>query len=120
MPAQRTVLEWLSQNDDFRGKYAHAREAQADTMDDRILEVADNVESGKLAPDAARVVLGALQWRAAKLKPKKYGERIDIEQNTTVAHYVVEVPSLARDVTEWLSQNASSSGVPSLAHSPRS
>ena len=118
MPAQRTVLEWLSQNDDFRTKYARAREDQADTMDDRILEVADNVESGKLAPDAARVMLGALQWRAAKLKPKKYGERLDIEQSTTVAHYVVEVPALARDVTEWLNQ--SSSGALSLAHSPRS
>ncbi len=118
MPAQRTVLEWLSQNDDFRAKCARAREDQADSVAERVLDTADKVEAGTLAPDAARVVISALQWTAAKLRPKKYVERLDIEQNTTVAIYVVEVPALASDVTEWLSQ--SSSGVPSLAHSPRS
>jgi len=28
-------------------------------------------------PNSARVVLSAYQWRAAKLAPKKYGEKIE-------------------------------------------
>lgn len=118
MPDQSTVLRWLSQDDDFAAKYARAREAQGDTMDDRILEVADNVEAGTMAPDAARVVLGALQWRASKLKPKKYGERQTVEHEGSV-DFVLRAPEPAKSAAEWLG-NASSSGSPSPAPRPTS
>lgn len=74
MPDQATVHRWLSQDDDFASKYARARELQADVMDDRVLEVTNKTEAGELASDVARVVLSGLQWRASKLKPKKYGD----------------------------------------------
>lgn len=41
------------------------------------MQVADRCESGELDPHAAKVVIGALQWRASKLKPKVYGDRIE-------------------------------------------
>lgn len=58
----------------FATKCARAREAQADLMDDRVLEVTNKAEAGQLAADVARVVLSGLQWRASKLQPKKYGD----------------------------------------------
>ena len=48
-------------------------------MDDRILEVAGRVEQGDLDPHSAKVVISALQWRASKLKPKVYGEKVAAE-----------------------------------------
>lgn len=107
MPAERTVHQWLSQDDSFRSKYARAREQQADTMDDRILDTANRVEAGALEPHAAKVVIGALQWRASKLKPKVYGERQTVEHEGEVRHYVVEVPAQAGDTSLWLSQLSS-------------
>lgn len=74
MPSRSTVIRWMEADTAFATKYARAREAQADLMDDRILEVTNKTEAGDLAPDAARVVLSGLQWRASKLQPKKYGD----------------------------------------------
>lgn len=75
MPGLRTVMRWAKDNDDFGTEYAQAREAQAEVMDDKILTAADGA---KADPQAARVQIDAYKWRAAKLAPKRYGEKIDV------------------------------------------
>src|SRR5690242_3251509 len=42
MPSVSTVCRWLSENAQFREQYAYAREAQADTLADEILDIADD------------------------------------------------------------------------------
>jgi hypothetical protein len=74
MPGRRTVLDWLELFPDFRAKYARAREAQADVMDEKILEVAEACTNENA--QAARVKIDAYKWRASKLAPKKYGDKI--------------------------------------------
>ena len=49
---------------------------QADLMDDKILDVADNSTTETAAAD--RVKISAYQWRASKLAPKKYGDKLDL------------------------------------------
>lgn len=75
MPGLRTVMRWAVDNTDFGIEYAQAREAQAEVMDDKILTAADGA---KADPQAARVQIDAYKWRAAKLAPKRYGEKIDV------------------------------------------
>jgi hypothetical protein len=84
MPAERTVHRWLSQipdcgdpddwTNDFRQQYARAREVQADTFADKIVDEAFG------ATDAAigRLRMDALKWKASKLAPKKYGDKLAI------------------------------------------
>lgn len=79
MPDRRTVERWMAADAAFAAKCARAREDQGDLMDDRILSVADRTERGELDPQAAKVVISALQWRAEKLKPKVYGNRVTQE-----------------------------------------
>lgn len=74
MPNRVTVLRWLETHPDFAAKYARAREAQADVMDEKIMTVADACTAETAAAD--RVKIGAYQWRAARLAPKRYGERV--------------------------------------------
>ena len=74
LPDRRTVLRWLGKHDDFATKYARAREAQGDHMDDLILEVAAACKPETAQAD--RVKIGAYQWRASKLRPKVYGEKV--------------------------------------------
>jgi hypothetical protein len=50
-------------------------------MDDRILEVAEKVEKGILEARAGSVVISALQWRASRLAPKKYGDLKSIKHS---------------------------------------
>lgn len=75
MPSVRTVLRWAAENSDFGAEYAHAREAQAEHMDDKILTAAEAADKDAAA---ARVKVDAYKWRAAKLAPKKYGDKIDV------------------------------------------
>ena len=77
MPSIWTVMDWQRDDADFANRCARARELQAEVMDEKILSVADRVETGEMDPNSARVVLSAYQWRAAKLAPKKYGEKIE-------------------------------------------
>ena len=76
MPHRVTVMRWQDSNEAFAAKCARARESQADLMDDKILDVAERVERCELDPNAARVAISAYQWRASKLKPKKYGDSV--------------------------------------------
>lgn len=92
MPAARTVYMWLGSNPDFVQQYARAREDQADTLADEIIDIADDSSHDTIVKTNAdgstsevantewinrsRLRVDARKWVAAKLKPKKYGERM--------------------------------------------
>ena len=86
MPVHSTIYLWLLQNKQFSDNYTRAREEQADTLADDIQAIADEppaeivddkgisrVDGGWVTWQKNRV--DARKWVAAKLKPKKYGER---------------------------------------------
>lgn len=84
MPDRGTVNRWLSVYDDFATKYARARVFQADLLEEDMADIEDRTLSGELDPAAARVVLGSKQWRAAKLAPKVYGDKQQIEHSGAI------------------------------------
>lgn len=85
--AASTVIRWAV--DDVQGfseQYARARDAQADTLFDEIVRIADEdpgtldngaTDSGMVADKRLRV--DARKWVASKLAPKKYGEKTAME-----------------------------------------
>lgn len=93
MPTLSMVYRWLEKNTEFRDQYARAREWQADTLADEILDIANTPQIGiKKVSKAAgvettegdmiehrRLQVEARKWYAAKLAPKKYGERQQID-----------------------------------------
>ena len=76
MPTSRTVYNWLRTNDEFFRLYARARQDQAHSSVYRLQELEGKVECGALEPNAARVIADSIKWRASKLLPKAYGDRI--------------------------------------------
>ena len=93
MPARSTVFLWLAANKAFSDQYAYAREAQADTIADEILDIADNSANDwmekKGQEDAGYLLNGdhvqrsklrieSRKWLAGKLRPKKYGEKMTL------------------------------------------
>lgn len=95
MPGKSTVFQWLEANQEFADQYARAREMQADTWADEIIFIADTPvlgEKTKTTDKGVEVTTGdmiehrrlqvdARKWVAAKLKPKKYGEKLDIDHS---------------------------------------
>lgn len=96
MPAQSTVYDWLLRHPDFAEQYTRAREEQADSLADEIIDIADeqpeviavtDKKTGALIEhklDGAFLQwqknrIEARKWTAMKLKPKKYGDRMAVE-----------------------------------------
>ncbi len=59
----------------FRAIHARAREIQAETHADEIINIADHEED----ISRAKVMIDARKWTASKLKPKKYGSFQQVE-----------------------------------------
>lgn len=80
MPALSTLLTWLGENPDFREQYALAREMLAETLADEIVEIADEAQGCDTAGvNAAKLRVDSRKWVAAKLWPKKYGDKLTPE-----------------------------------------
>jgi hypothetical protein len=93
MPTARTVFSWLAQGESenaseqlrlFLHQYIRAREAQADFLAEEIIEIADDAEGDDAAfvginrVHRARLQIDTRKWIACKFKPKKYGDKVDL------------------------------------------
>jgi hypothetical protein len=74
MPSATTVFNWLRTNPGFLEQYARAKEESADALADEMLDIADNTDE---EAQSRRVRVDTRKWIASKLKPKKYGDKID-------------------------------------------
>lgn len=91
----RSFYRWIKEDEEKSHRYARARDEQADLLADQIISIADD-RTGDLVDsefgqqgNAANVQRSKLQvearkWIAAKLKPKKYGDKVEVEQNVNV------------------------------------
>lgn len=76
MPHISTVYDWQDAFPDFAENYARARARQADTLANRVLDEAMNSHDAPIG----RLRMDALKWYASKLAPKKYGDKVEVEQ----------------------------------------
>ena len=89
MPHLATVYRWLSRFPEFSEMYAKAKDQAADTLAEEIQDLADQMpmektdKDGNTSFDSAyiqwmRLRVDARKWVAAKLKPRKYGDRVEL------------------------------------------
>lgn len=91
----QTVMNWLNSKPEFLEKYARARAMQADKMAEDIISIADEIdveakyqgEDVKLDLSATSVArnrlrVDARKWLASKMAPKKYGDKLEVDQTT--------------------------------------
>lgn len=93
MPSRQTVHTWLAEDPELQKSYVAAREAQADFLAEDILDISNALTKGpngrKRTPSkqeiaAVRVQMDARKWYAGKVRPKKWGDKIDLNvQQTT-------------------------------------
>ena len=97
MPCRDTIFEWISKDKEFSDKYDRAREIRADRIFDEILEIADdssgdyvNGDDGCMvlnreAIERAKLKIDARKWILAKMVPKKYSEKMELEHSGSVS-----------------------------------
>lgn len=98
MPDDATFYRWLLKYDEFRDKYARAKEAQADRFNEELIEIADdsrndwiereNKRTGETyialneeALGRAKLRVETRKWLMGKHKPKKYGDAVNLKHS---------------------------------------
>lgn len=107
-PSTQTVFRWLREHDGFRDQYARAKDEAADAMAEEITDIADTPPA--YGPDGKidngdvqnrRLQIDARKWVAAKLKPKKYGDKVEVggtgKDGAVLVQVVTGVPDDAED-----------------------
>lgn len=90
--SSRTFFRWIADDEDLRHKYTSAREEQAEFLADEIVKISngEGLDAtpfvGKNYIDRDRLKVEARKWVAAKLKPKKYGDKIEQETKLTISN----------------------------------
>lgn len=78
MPNLDTVLVWAwDSKHPFSLHYARAREIQAETLADELVELADDASPETV--NVQRLRVDTRKWVASKLKPKRYGDKLTVE-----------------------------------------
>lgn len=94
MPCVATVLTWLRTNESFLAQYTRAKEEQADFLIEEMIDIADDGSNdlmtitkgdetyeveNKEVVNRSKLRVETRKWIASKLKPKKYGDKIQAE-----------------------------------------
>lgn len=91
MPCKASVFTWLNKYPEFSDQYARAREEQAESLADEIIDISDesyndhdiddngNVRVNNEAIQRSKLRVEARKWVASKLKPKRYGDKLTQE-----------------------------------------
>lgn len=85
MPCVVTIMTWLRTNPEFLKQYTRAKEEQADLMVEDMLDISEHTDedhtpfTGSNVVQRDRLRIETRKWIASKLKPKKYGEKVQTE-----------------------------------------
>jgi len=114
--AASTIFKWLADNDSFSEMYARAKQEQSELLVDEMLSIADDGKldtETRIAKDGteyeatksdviqrSRLMIDTRKWIAAKLKPKKYGDKLDLTSDGKGLQPVIIVPANSTQ-EEW-------------------
>lgn len=96
MPDDYTILRWLDRNEEFRVQYARARDRRVEKMAEEILSISDDPNED---PQSRRVRVDARKWLMSKWAPKKYGDKLEVEQH---GQQTLEIRIGGDRPTDWI------------------
>ena len=97
LPARRTVLRWLAKDgaEDLRHQYARAGDERADFYFEQTMEIADDAGTDRDAIAKARLRVDTLKWICARMNPRKYSDKLNIEATVIKASHEDALDELA-------------------------
>jgi len=108
IPSEATIRSWIRSSEDLAARYARAKEEQIEVFAEEIIAISDDdtfdiafkadgttyvntehIQRSKLRVDSRK-------WLAAKLKPKKYGDKLELAGNAD-SPLIVQVVQFANN-----------------------
>ena len=87
-PSADSIYRQMYRDPEFAACIARAREAGQDHEADAIVRMADQADAENW--QVGKLRMEARQWRAAKLAPRRYGEKVDVNHGGEVTYRAVE------------------------------
>jgi hypothetical protein len=93
MPAISTFFKWIREHEEFSKQYARATEERTEAMSEELLDIADDGSNdlmtvvkgdksyeleNKEVTNRSRLRVDTRKWLMSKMKPKKYGDKLDV------------------------------------------
>lgn len=108
MPSGVAIFRWLRTYPEFRKQYEDAKQESTDAMAEDVLDIADdgtndyvldNYDKGKTPGyqlngeniQRSRLRVDTRKWLMSKMKPKKYGEKLDMTSDGKAISQIVGV-----------------------------
>ena len=80
----QTVWSAIMIDERRRATYEDAKMSRAHYHAAKIEEILEEVEAGKMEPQVARVSIDARKWLAAKMYPKFFSDKLQLQHDVTV------------------------------------
>ncbi len=88
-PDYCVFMNWVQSSEELYKKYARARQIQADYFADQTVEISDTETDN----NRARNRMDARRWHAAKIAPRKYGDKV-VQEHTGEGGGPIAIASL--------------------------
>lgn len=112
MPAIRTIFKWLRENESFMHQYARAKEEAVEAEMELANDIAEDGRNDWMeiqdkngtvvgwrvngeAVQRSKLRVDLIKWKASKLKPRKYGEKLDL---TSGGKKIKQSPIIVSDI----------------------
>lgn len=101
-PTFVTFSKWKRENIELLNLYISAQQDKAESFIEKIDEILEKVENKEMDPKVGRLMIYALQWKAAKFYPKMFAPsaKIDLtskDKELTQQVVVMRIPDNGRD-----------------------
>ena len=82
MPSTQTILNWAESDPDFAAQYDKAKEERGNYYGELVAEISLAGLQGKYKDSGMlRAAIDGLKWSAARMAPKAYGDRMQVEHS---------------------------------------
>ena len=99
----QTVWSAIMIDERRRATYEDAKMSRAHYHAAKIKEILEEVEAGKMEPQVARVSIDARKWLAAKMYPKFFSDKLQLQHDVTVdvrKQHIEELRRMSRERQE--------------------
>ena len=94
MPARKSIFKWIDEDEEVKRQYNEALRLRGEHYADGVMESAE-AAVGLDAPgvNAQRLIVDTKKWIAARLLPRKYGDRVVLAGDTDNPLQVQHLPA---------------------------
>jgi hypothetical protein len=127
MPPRTTILGWVVDNrEGFADRYARARDLCLEAWSDEIVDVSDNAANDWMVREGkddspgyvfngehvnrSRLRVDSRKWLLSKLKPEKYGDKVQVGGDESGKPVQIEVTHVRDGISRKLCRIASAQG----------